>query len=146
MGTRADFYVGRGKDAEWIGSYAWDGHPCALAEPVLGAMIEEEYRAAVSAELASRDDSTLPERGWPWSWDDSNTTDYAYAWDGDQLWGNGFGDGWFAVDRNAEQYGQPEEDLNQDPTEFPNMAERKNVRMDRGSGVIVLNFPAGGAR
>lgn len=27
MGTRADFYVGRGKDAEWIGSVAFDGYP-----------------------------------------------------------------------------------------------------------------------
>jgi hypothetical protein len=24
MGTRGDFYVGRGKDAEWIGSIAYD--------------------------------------------------------------------------------------------------------------------------
>jgi hypothetical protein len=27
MGTRADFYVGRGKDAEWLGSVAFDGYP-----------------------------------------------------------------------------------------------------------------------
>jgi hypothetical protein len=26
MGTRSDFYVGKGKDAEWIGSIAWDGY------------------------------------------------------------------------------------------------------------------------
>jgi len=27
MGTRADFYVGRGETAEWVGSVAWDGYP-----------------------------------------------------------------------------------------------------------------------
>lgn len=27
MGTIADFYVGRGPKAEWIGSIAWDGYP-----------------------------------------------------------------------------------------------------------------------
>jgi hypothetical protein len=27
MGTRADFYVGRGETAEWLGSIAWDGNP-----------------------------------------------------------------------------------------------------------------------
>ncbi len=27
MGTRADFYVGLGEQAEWLGSVAWDGNP-----------------------------------------------------------------------------------------------------------------------
>lgn len=27
MGTRADFYIGRGENAEWLGSIAWDGDP-----------------------------------------------------------------------------------------------------------------------
>jgi hypothetical protein len=27
MGTRADFYIGRGTEAEWLGSVAWDGYP-----------------------------------------------------------------------------------------------------------------------
>ena len=31
MGTRADLYIGRGTDAEWIGSVAWDGYPSGLA-------------------------------------------------------------------------------------------------------------------
>ena len=26
MGTRADFYIGSGKDAEWLGSVAFDGY------------------------------------------------------------------------------------------------------------------------
>ena len=31
MGTRADFYVGRGEKAEWVGSIAMDGVPVLLA-------------------------------------------------------------------------------------------------------------------
>jgi hypothetical protein len=30
MGTRADFYVGRGETAEYLGSIAWDGYPDGL--------------------------------------------------------------------------------------------------------------------
>lgn len=30
MGTRADFYVGRGESAEWLGSIAWDGYPSGI--------------------------------------------------------------------------------------------------------------------
>ena len=35
MGTRADFYVGRGESAEWLGSVAWDGNPRGIDDPVL---------------------------------------------------------------------------------------------------------------
>ena len=31
MDERADFYVGRGEDAEWLGSITWNGYPKALA-------------------------------------------------------------------------------------------------------------------
>ena len=106
MGTRADFYVGRGKDAEWVGSYAFDGHPASLAETILAATTEEEFRSAIVAELAGRDDATAPERGWPWPWEDSNTTDYAYAFDG-KLFGSSSGHPWFEGDADAEAFGQP---------------------------------------
>ena len=26
MGSRADFYIGEGTEAEWLGSVAWDGY------------------------------------------------------------------------------------------------------------------------
>jgi len=71
MGTRADFYVGRGKTAEWLGSIAWDGYPAGLwpnkdtatakadipKTPVIAATAEEAYRKAVDELLASR---TMP--------------------------------------------------------------------------------------
>lgn len=138
MGTRADFYVGRGKDADWIGSYAFDGHPCLLAEAVLAASTEEEFRAAIVAEIAGRDDATAPERGRPWPWKDSNTTDYAYAFDG-KLFGSSFGYPWFEVDPNAEAFGEPEVD-GPKGLDFPDMTERQNERYDKGSGAMFFTF------
>lgn len=81
MGTRADFYIGTGPNAEWLGSVAWDGHeweedPCC---PLLKAAAEAKFRQAVSDIALVRGDWTAPEQGWPWPWDDSTTTDRAYA-------------------------------------------------------------------
>ena len=47
MGTRADFYVGRGDAAEWIGSIAYDGYPFykpQLPEGWIGGVKEEVQR------------------------------------------------------------------------------------------------------
>ena len=33
MGTRADFYIGKGTDAEWLGSIAWNGYPDGIGRP-----------------------------------------------------------------------------------------------------------------
>lgn len=81
MGTRADFYVGTGRSAEWLGSIAMDGHPDTHARPLLRASSEEEFRSAVSAILERESFmATTPDQGWPWPWDDSRTTDFAYSW------------------------------------------------------------------
>lgn len=94
MGTRADFYIGRGENAEWIGSIAWDGYPDGIDGAVRTAKTEEDFRQAVMKFFADRDDVTLPAAGWPWPWEDSRTTDYAYAFDGGQVYYSGFGHEW----------------------------------------------------
>lgn len=73
MGTRADFYVGTGKDAEWLGSIAWDGYEVDENEdhPIAKAKTETAYRKAVKDMLSSRDYATHPEQGWPWPWKDA---------------------------------------------------------------------------
>ena len=81
MGTRADFYVGRGEKAEWIGSIAWDGYPDGMPDSLLAATSTEGYLQEVTDFFKERDDVTLPEDGWPWPWDDSGTTDYSYTLD-----------------------------------------------------------------
>lgn len=109
MGTHADFYVGRGKDAEWLGSVSNDGYPDGLLDLFIhGSGTEEAWRQCVSDEIGGRTDATRPEEGWPWPWDDSGTTDYAYAFDGGKVWGSNFGHRWFAIDLNDRDLGEPD--------------------------------------
>jgi hypothetical protein len=134
MGTRADFYVGRGEQAEWLGSIGWDGYPSGIPDTVLNTRDEAAYRDAVAAFFAERDDATMPEQGWPWPWNDSSITDYAYTFDGDAVSYSYFGHGWH---RHAD--GPEPDDWPAEPSAvFPDMSERKNVRWDKDSGLIVL--------
>ena len=150
MGTRADFYIGRGSDAEWIGSIAYDGDPEGQPRAVFGAKTKKSYRAKVSKLLSSLDDATLPEQGWPWPWDDSGTSDAAYAWDDKQLW-ICYGDGWINENQHIaiqeatqilEKAGLetdwlPERWVEEDP-DFPDMSERKNVTLGPRSGMMFI--------
>lgn len=82
MGTRADFFIGIGPDAEWIGSTSYDGHPGSWGAAALAARTENEFRAAVEKMLSTPEALvTRPAEGWPWPWPDFRTSDYAYAWD-----------------------------------------------------------------
>lgn len=150
MGTRADFYVGRGETAEWIGSITWDGYPGGIAHDstpaghdVFREQEEGDFRAAVAAFLAQRDDATLPTEPWPWPWENSQKTDYAYAWDDGAVYGAGFGYSWWKVDLSAENCGEPEEDTPSQKVAFPDMSARKgdfNHIMSR-SGMITVSSP-----
>ena len=130
MGTRADFYVGKGKNAEWIGSVAWDGYEWGERiadsnhDAITGAKSEQEYRDAVASLLAERDDGTTPDMGWPWPWDDSCTTDCAYCFSGDSVDAFSWGCAW---DGDEKQ-------------EWPNFAETKHSAKagDSRSGVMVI--------
>lgn len=86
MGTRADFYIGKGKDAEWIGSIAWDGYREGIDKQVLNCCSAEAFRHAVERFLASRDDAIYVKDGWPWPWDTSSITDCSYWFFDDRVW------------------------------------------------------------
>jgi hypothetical protein len=79
MGTRADYYIGIGPTAEWLGSTTWDGYPDGIPADIFKAKDDESFRKAV-ADVFANNAHTLPAEGWPWPWGDSRTTDYAYAW------------------------------------------------------------------
>lgn len=84
MGTRVDFYVGRGESAEWLGSYPFDGYPAGVFDEAPELFVEPptmevEWRTWVDRWLREQDRATLPEHGWPWPWNTSATTDYAYG-------------------------------------------------------------------
>jgi hypothetical protein len=85
MGTRADFFIGIGPTAEWIGSISHDGDPHAQGAGPFAARSEDEFRTAVEKCLSRRDAlTTRPEEGWPWPWEDFRASDYGYAWDPDR--------------------------------------------------------------
>lgn len=95
MGTRADFYVVKNGEYEWLGSIAWDGYPDAMPPIIRGAGTESIFREEVQRLLKRRDDATTPDMGWPWPWDTSETTDYTYAWLEDEVRASCFGHQWF---------------------------------------------------
>lgn len=138
MGTRADFYVGRGNNAEWVGSIAWDGYPDGISDALRDADSETAFRASVAQMAASRDDFTGPEKGWPWPWATSNTTDYAYAFDDGAVWGSRLGGPWFsAKDPEPNNY-----EADGPGAEFPDMQARSNVTHGPRSGLIVIRSKA----
>lgn len=127
MGTRADFYVGRGEHAEWIGSIAMDGYPEGIPASAMVASSEAEFRTAVTKILNDCDHATIPEQGWPWPWTDSATTNYAYAWDDTQVWVSHFGSYWSPGESKV--------------AVFPDMSAIQKVAYGARSGVIILNSP-----
>ena len=135
MGTRADFYIGEGKDAEWLGSVAWDGYEWDEDKDssVASAKSEDDFRAAVKG-LESRDDFTSIEQGWPWPWDDSQTTDYAYCYTDSGVKAFCFG-------RPCSDKDEDEENDNIPKAAFPNMKDKKNFTLGKRSGVIVFSAP-----
>lgn len=125
MGTRADFYVGEGVNAEWVGSVAYDGYEWREKPemPLLASHTEEQFRSAVTRILADRDDATVPEQGWPWPWEDSRTTDFAYCFVGDHVDVYCFGHP-AAVGPNAAEEDEEDAPKRED---WPDMTARKNV-------------------
>jgi hypothetical protein len=134
MGTRADFYVGRGASAEWIGSIGWDGYPSGWPEAVIGLKDEAAFREAV-AKILRDEGGTRPEQGWPWPWPNSNTTDYTYAFDGGQVWGTCFGHGWWPADTGSDD--DPTEPPKIPDSDWPNMEAIKRVAWDGRSGLLI---------
>ena len=130
MGTRADFYVGTDERAEWLGSIGWDGYPSGIPDILKAARSEAGYRDIVAGFLAGRDDATLPAMGWPWPWEDSRTTDYAYAWHPEGFvlaWYFGAGP-WRADADEPEDIGEKDgRAWPQFPTDRPTMGKRSGL-------------------
>lgn len=135
MGTRCDFYIGRGVDAEWLGSVAWDGHPECF-EPLLSATTVEEFKLRMQAAVYHREDFTSPDKGWPWPWEDSRTTDYAIAFDDGKVYASCFGRAWYDP-RNPPE----DETAGKKVAVFPNMKTKQKVAVDGArSGLLTVEI------
>lgn len=144
MGTRADFYIRTNSVLEWQGSVAWDGYDIeemkeahATSNPrnkscwdVKNAKTEAEFVVALNAYFSHRDDVTRPEMGWPWPWENSNTTDRQYVFEDGRVrmfaWGK-------EIDPANDEKEGPEPDGG-----WPDMTAKQNVTLGKRSGVIVF--------
>lgn len=139
MGTRADFYIAREDGLEWLGSIAWDGYPEGIDEGVLSARSADEFAGALKTFASDRDDFTSPERGWPWPWETSHTTDFAYVLiEGEGVVFSSFGgDPYWANRRTREDDDHERAHV---ALAFPDMSSRKAVAAGTRSGTIMVGF------
>lgn len=123
IGTRADFYVQYRSQADdktdlpglrWLGSVCMDGDPSGfddfLFEPVQDSLFQprdEIWAEAVTKMIEARSDGILPERGWPWPWETSATTDYGYVLYDGRVWASSSGSPFFLVQPDLDCYGEP---------------------------------------
>jgi hypothetical protein len=144
-----------------------DGYPEGKwAAFVLKADSEPAYREAVAKMLSECEHGTTPDRGWPWPWDDSHTTDCAYAFDAGKVWIASWGKCWLdkavtpadspcggpyllddrrELQRNDAYWDwyeavlRPANEPNGRPAcVFPNMKNRQKVTMGPRSGLIII--------
>lgn len=84
MGSRADFYLGRGAKAKWIGSVTYGGYPpCENGRtPIINvceSKSEKQFIQNVKDIIAIKTNIGYnTESGWPWEYDNSRKTDYSY--------------------------------------------------------------------
>jgi hypothetical protein len=165
MGTRADFYLGRGTEAKWLGSIAWDGDPNhGHPEKLLKVKSKEKFLKVLKDIEKGVDHWTSPEQGWPWPWEDSCTTDFSYAWHKGKVWITCFGMGWIttkelrahgkAATKEEKRYekwvaeGKDPDDfvwevpdspwVDGKKVPFPNMKTVQNVALGKRSGLLVI--------
>ena len=143
MGTRADFYVGKGPEAEWLGSIAWDGYPSGIAKTVFTSKTEKTYRKRVEAFFRDdRTDVSRPADGWPWPWEDSATTDFAYTFHKGKVYVSCFGNRYlpfktFERVNLSETLGAKWEKEKKE--DFPNMEDKQKTTFGKRSGLTVVD-------
>lgn len=97
--TTHDFYLGRGPDAEWLGSVHLEGCACNGLDEIERARSAGGFTTLVdfflhAAEIDEAGEVTHAGREWPWPWPTSHGTDYVHAFDTDVVWTALRGDRW----------------------------------------------------
>lgn len=141
MGTRADFYIANTDGLDWLGSIAWDGYPDGIDSAVIEAKSADTFRAALAAFFSGRDDVTLPEQGWPWPWNTSDTTDYGYV----LIEGRGvfFRAGGGKICSAADEIDEEGEraSITGVSFEYPDMSAIKAATLGKRSGLLIFTAP-----
>jgi hypothetical protein len=151
MGTRADFYRETDEGLGWLASIGWGGYPETIKivtnqdyNYITDCKTEQAYFHFLKEFLANRDDVTFPDMGWPWPWDNSHLTDFAYVFSRDkgEVLISCFGRGWYTYkewdesEKNSE--GGSEEPIVEN---FPDMRSIQNVAWDNRSGLMIFSVP-----
>jgi hypothetical protein len=105
--TKADFFLGRGRDSVWLGSVGSHGRPEMLNREIVCAGSREAFKRAVGAMVRTLAQGVPPEMGWPWR--NGRTTEYTYAFDDGEIFVSVSGGPWFHLHpwRKEEGVGKP---------------------------------------
>jgi hypothetical protein len=96
MSTKADFFIGAGRKAQWLGSINWDGYPEGIDLKILRSRTQKGFEKNVKKFLANREDATTPDMEEPWDWEKSiYVIDYAYCFVNNQVMASNFGEALF---------------------------------------------------
>lgn len=132
MGTRADFYIGRGLGATWLGSVSHDGYPCdkhgnghGAPLGIITANNVWSYLMATMHYSMVNKRFIRPTEGWPWPWETSRMSDYAYAFDQGKTWISSFGREWITYEKYQRLTDDDTWNVSDDVV-FPQMVEAKN--------------------
>lgn len=140
MGTRSDFYTRKDGQMKWLGSKGFDGYPDGIDENVLKSTDEQEYEKVVADFLSSANDATFPNQGWPWPWNDSRTTDYAYIFENGKVMSSCLGGPLFDPLKTAEEESDEEgKDNTKMEDYFPDMKDIQNIAYDNRSGALFIS-------
>jgi len=139
MGTRADFYIEEDSNLIWLGSIAWDGYTIderrgEKDKAIMSSKTKDKYIMALKDFVDGRDDFTSPENGWPWPWEDSCTTDYAYIFHGNRVQSYSWGKTRKGMNEDGEYIGEEP----QQP-DWPNMKDIQNVDYGDRSGLLIIS-------
>ena len=132
--VRADFYIGMGEKAVWLGSIAVTGDPENIPPTILKEELEKDFRKSVGMFIKNRSDGTKPEQGFPWPWRDSKSTDYSYAFKDGKVYASHYGSNWFDPLRPFSDM----DEINDEKVEFPDMKHIQNVDFGHRSGLYSL--------
>lgn len=121
--TKADFYIGTGIAANWIGSIYSDGYVSGISLDILTCVNPTLYEELVVEFIKSKQGVVKTDGGkWPWLWPDSRMTDYSYMFieDLSKVVASNFGEEMF------------------DPLKLIQEGDMRTVRMGLGKPVFPL--------
>ncbi|MEV6906000.1 hypothetical protein [Amycolatopsis sp. NPDC051071] len=121
--TTHDFYLGRGPDADWLGSLRLGVPDGRWFDEITRSRSAGGFITLVtfflrSAEIHEAGEVTFGNRVWPWPWPTSHGTDYVHAFDTGAVWTARRGDRW---SMRGDKYIPPGPD--ETPLVFPPMRD-----------------------